>query len=347
MDISKETVWRMTAEQNWLLYTNTNAVLPEAMKPNTDKLKNTAKTKDLKNVKKDQKETKGPFYFAKIKHEAKGTMVYTPKGYGIVQSIKTDQGIIAVKVNNEISEFTKSDILMEIPITLIFVSNSGKSEDKALIPINSTIKDVLEKVDRECEAESVVARSVYYKGRELSKSNESIEKMGITPFSRFIVTSGNGKPYKVNRFQNIFSGWGYNSKAVDAVSFTASKNIRIIGFATYAPSAEAALNGSLKFVEGGDASGRVLASKEVSITPNKDPEDKFFVWMFDTPVRIKAGESYSCVVELKGGNSWYGSTSVTTTVGEEDVTFTFTDCTGSNNCTCSVEGQIPEIYYYL
>jgi len=230
---------------------------------------------------------------------------------------------------------------------LIFVASSGRREDKAILPIHSTAKDIIERIESECDSETLSSR-IFFQGKELNKSNESLEKMGVIPFSKFLVIAAMGKPLFVSRFASTEQGWGYSNSSNDAITFTASRDIRVIGFGIYTPDNDVAANGSAKFVQGNDVKGQVLYTRDLSVTKNLDnPEDKVFKFLFNKPIKVKSGDSYSCCVEFKNGNTYYGSGGLTNPVGENDVTFTITSCLGSNNGTGPSSGQIPEIYYYV
>jgi hypothetical protein len=341
MEVSNPVVWRLEKDTHkWLLFNNNAYQLPA---PIPEK----AKEKDQEKLKKLKKESATPFFFAKIKAETKGSLVYTPKGYGIIQSIKLDQNLITVKVNNEISDYQKQDAVSEIPVDLIFVSTSGKREDKAILPIHSTAKDIVERIESECDADSLSSR-IFFHGKELSKSNESLEKMGVVPFSKFLVIAAMGKPLSVLRFATTEQGWGYSNSSIDAITFVATRDIRVIGFGIYTPDNDNAANGSAKFVQGNDVKGTVLYQRDLSLTKNlENPESKIFKFLFTKPIKIKSGDSYTCCVELKSGNTYYGSGGITSPMGENDVTFTITSALGSNNGTGPSSGQIPEIYYYI
>jgi len=339
MTESNPVVWRLNADNKWHLFNNTQFQLPVVKDEK-------AKTQKEANKKTNKKEKKTPFYFAKIKAETKGSLVYTPKGYGIIQAIKPDANLIAVKVNNEVQDYNKYDVTNEIPMCLTYISNSGKREDKTILPIHSTAKDIIERIENDAEGDTPVATRIFFNGKELIKSSDTLEKMGIKPFSKFLIIASLGKPHAVNRFPTVCQGWGFSSSSVDGVTFSPSKDVRVIGFGIYTPENDATVTGIAKFIQGNDAKGTPVYTKEVSITRNDLPEDKIWRFIFDRPVRVKASEMYCCVLEMKNGNTFYGSGGLYSVVGESDVTFSFTECTGSYNGTGPSSGQIPEIYYY-
>jgi len=341
METSNQVIWRLDDTNRWLLYSNTHITLP-ALKQDKSKEQNKDKSKKVK------KEANTPFYFAKTKAETKGSLVYTPKGYGIVQGIKPEQNLITVKVNNEIQEFNRNDVTNEITINLTYITSSGKREDKVILPIHATAKDVIERIESESEGETALCNRIFYLGREFNKSNETVEKMGITPLAKFLIISAMGKPLSVSRFNLTCNGWGYSSSSIDGISFSPSRDIRVIGFGIYTGVNDTVISGTAKFIQGNDAKATPVYERELELWKNdENREEKIYKFMFDRPVRVKAGESYSCVVDLKNGNSYYGSGGNTSPIGEQDVMFTITDCIGSPNETSTSSGQIPEFYYYV
>ena len=343
MESNNEIIWRLNNNDKWVLYSNNHIQLTPLIQQ--DKLTN---SNDKPKSKKEKKESNSAFYFAKVKSETKGTLVFTPKGYGIVQNLKSDQNMITVKVNNEILDFTRQQVANEIIISLCFVTNSGRREDKIILPIHSTAKDLIEKIEAEQDSEKCMGNRIFFQGKELNKTNETLEKMGIVPFSKLLIIAALGKPLTVNRFPTNYQGWGFSETSIDAISFSPSRDVRVIGFGIYTPENDTLVEGIAKFIQGNDVKGLILFAKDVRLSKNtENSEDKIYKFMLNRPVRVKAGEQYSCSVEFKKGSTYYGSGGVATPSGEQDVIFTFTDCIGSSNGTGVGSGQIPEVYYYV
>ena len=329
--------WR-PYKNEWLLFTN-NVVLKAK--------KHFEKDKDQKGLH-VLKKTKTAFYFSNRKPESKGSLIYTPDGYGIIQDIEPSMKKIPVKINNKVTEYSMEDLMADIPIVLRFVSNAMNHEDKITVPVYANSRDLVEKIESSFEGESCFSTKIFFNGREMARTPDSLEKLGIFPDSKLIVVSSLGKPFLVNHFTTVYQGWGY-SNSIDGISFSDSKDIRVMGFGIYTPDKEkSSLNGMAKFIQGNDAKNPPIFSKEVSVIKDEnDPEAKVYRFYFDRPYKIKAGDSYSCVVEMRSGNSFYGSSGQYTANGEQDVVFSFTDCSGSMNGTSPSSGQIPEIYYFV
>ena len=329
--------WR-PYHNEWLLFSN-NVIFKSKKRVEKDK-----DTKAIQNLKKP----KTPFFYSNRKPETKGSLIYTPDGYGIIQDIDSTMKKVPVKINNKITEYPSEDLVSDIPITLRFVSNSINHEDKITVPVYSNSRDLVEKIESCVEGETCFSTKIFFKGREMVRAADSLEKLGIFPDSKIIVISSLGKPFLVNRFTTVYQGWGY-SNSTDGITFSASKDVRVMGFGIYTPDKEkTSLNGIAKFIMGNDAKNLPLFSKEINVAKDEvDPENKVYRFYFDRPYKIRAGDTYSCVVEVKSGNSFYGSSGQYTATGEQDVVFSFTDCTGSMNGTSPSSGQIPEIYYFV
>lgn len=329
--------WRYNFQ--WLLFSNNVSILKSKLKENPEK--NNSEKKPLQKL-------KSPFYFSLRKPETKGSVIYTPDGYGIIQDISSSLVKIPVKINNKINEYSLEELMPDIPLTLMKMNNSTFCEEKITVPAFSNASDIIDKIELLNEGEAFFSAKIFLRGKELSRTNDSLEKLQVFPNTKIIVISSLGKPYSVNRFITSYQGWGY-SNSCDGITFSPSRDIRVIGFGIYTPDKEkSSLDGVAKFVYGNDGKASPLFSKEVSVTKDEaDPENKIYKFYFDKPYRVKAGDQCSCVVEMRSGNSFYGSSGTTSVTGEQDVVFSFTECVGSTNGTSSSSGQIPEIYYFV
>lgn len=342
--MEKQPVWIYDENSEWNLFTNLNAELPP-LKSDKDK---TPASPDKKTFKPKSTSELSAFYFSKVKPDTKGAVIYTPQGYGIIQDFKPEGNIISVKVNNAVVDFKRSEVTYEIPLTLCCVSNTAKFEEIVHFPIQSTLKELAEKIrDMDLGGVGTTSKKLFLSGKELPETPLNLEKAGILPYTKILVLLGGGKPLKVYRFGSTSNNWCYGSNSVDGITFTTSKDIRVIGMGIYVPNNDKVLAGAVKLVAGKESNAAALVSKEVSMTQlMPEAKEKIYPVLFDRPVLVKAGKEYSLVCELKNGNSFYGSGGKNSVVGEGDVTFTFTSCAGSANGTSPSSGQIPEIYYY-
>lgn len=338
---SIDLTWK-DANKNWFLFTN-----------NQTKIKK--KTAEELLV---EKKTSSKFYFSPRKPETKGTIVYTPLGYGIIQEIKTTNDTILIKLNSsqKIQEFQSQQVMVDIPINITFMSSSFQGEDTLTVPITMSSKDIVMKIESSFikDGESIINVQVFFKGKDLlHHSNFSLEKLGVFPNSKFLAIPEIGIPFILSRFQNFYEGWGYSDKCINAISFMVNKSVKIRGFGIFTPdnsyNDSRSFSTHAKFILGTDDSGQILFSKEMIIAKSETPENKIFKFYFDRPIRIKAGESYTCAQEAVGSYScytYYGDSGQYEIVGEKDVIFTFAECYTSLNNTNRSCGQIPEIYYY-
>eukprot|EP01017_Pseudomicrothorax_dubius_P050458 TRINITY_DN9564_c0_g1_i1.p1 TRINITY_DN9564_c0_g1~~TRINITY_DN9564_c0_g1_i1.p1 ORF type:complete len:162 (-),score=27.73 TRINITY_DN9564_c0_g1_i1:165-650(-) len=155
-----------------------------------------------------------------------------------------------------------------------------------------------------------------------------------------------GDPYKVNRFPRTYEGWGFSSSSVDAITFRASKNIRVFGIGMYKFQTDA--QGTIKFVRGSEVNDTALINENISTNKlEQTSEDKIVRFKFPRPISVKAEENYTVVLIFTSGRCCYGEEGVVTTTGEKDVIFTFAYCNGSSNGTSVESGLVPEIYYYV
>lgn len=341
---STQVTWRF-ARSNWFLFANN---LFKAKKPEENPEKGLSKSKNS-----------SKFYYNPKKAETKGTVVYTPDGYGIIQDIKDIVQPILIKLNSsgKIKEYDPNRCFFDIPITIGFMSSGFKGEEQMTVPITIQPKDIVAKIEASFsqDSESVVNVQVFFKGRDLmSRSNHSLEKLGVVPNSKFIAVPEVGVPFTLSRFTNVYEGWGYSDKCINAIAFTTNKSIKIRGFGIFQPdNSYGAETRSFttcgKFIKGSDDSGTVLFQKEIMVTRGDSAESKIFKFFFDRPIRIKAEETYACVQEAVGNYncySYYGDSGQYDIIGDKDVLFTFSECFSSVNNTNRSCGQIPEIYYY-
>mmetsp|Transcript_72982 Transcript_72982/g.84679 ORF Transcript_72982/g.84679 Transcript_72982/m.84679 type:complete len:339 (+) Transcript_72982:30-1046(+) len=337
--MEEERVWGFDENSEWSQFTNLDAELP-VNKP--------VEVVEKKPLGKPKSVTEKPcFFFPKTKTEVKGGVISTPQGYGIIQDIKSDGKILSIKVNNVIQDYKRTEVSYEIPLHITFCSNSTKFEATSHFPIYMSVTELLAKIDEmEIEGGTTGTKRVFYNGKELGQDITTIEKYGIMPDGKLLVIFTLGKFSIVNRYASITSGWGYSQGSTDAISFTASKNIKLVGFGVYVPNNANKMTGEIKLVQGENVKGTPSATKQIEMTQNgPDVVEKVYRARFDKPVVIKAGEKYTCVTVMNSGNSHYGSGGKVS-VTENGVTFTFIHCNGSANGTGTGSGQIPELYFY-
>eukprot|EP01017_Pseudomicrothorax_dubius_P047191 TRINITY_DN8435_c0_g1_i1.p1 TRINITY_DN8435_c0_g1~~TRINITY_DN8435_c0_g1_i1.p1 ORF type:complete len:336 (-),score=54.60 TRINITY_DN8435_c0_g1_i1:154-1161(-) len=335
MQEAGETTWRFTEDNRLLLFRNNNYTLPPV-----------EETKE--GEKKKPQEDTGPIFISNRKTESKGAPIYTPLGYGLIQDFRPNN-MISVKLGKDhVAEFSRNDVMFDIPIVLKVMSSAGVREDKIVVPVTSVAREIVERLEGlSTDGGQSMSVRVFWKGAELARTNETLDQLGLVPDSKLGVLITIGRCYTINRFTIVYNGWGYSSSP-DGVSFTVNKDVSIAGFGIYGSEKTDSLSGTAKFLLGKDVKGSPLVVREVTVVREEGYGDgKIYRFMFDRPIRVKANESYSVAVELRSGTSYYGSGGQNTVNGEKDVIFSFTNATNSTNGTGTSSGQIPEIYYYI
>ena len=349
---TKKRLWKLNDINQWELFNQVEDVDVRPTSLATSNQKETASPE-----KSGTKASSQLFYIQKMKQEVKGATIYTPKGYGVIQNIMPEKNMITVKVNNEIIDFERSEVSNDISIQFIHVQAGEKRTEWISFPIQSTAKDINDRINSQYQDPSIIAR-LFFKGKELEPSNDTLEKLGITHGSKILAMTKPGKSYSVNRFKQVSSGWGYGPTTFDSISFSASKDIRISGVGIYGPSQQNyTLAGTVKLIQGPSSDGDIAATTTVEV--NFSVHEKIHRVMFSKPISVRAEEVWSICAELSltcnsaggfgfGSGSHYGNNGLTICQGEGDVTFAFLTCPRGikTNQTTTYSGQIPEIYYY-
>lgn len=107
------------------------------------------------------------------------------------------------------------------------------------------------------------------------------------------------------------------------------------------------MKGTVKIVVGAKAWGAALISKKVRLRKDmEEANNNIYSLMFETPIDILAGNTYSLVSEFLGGPSTYhGHNGKAKVLVNEEITFEFSKCEGAENGTDIELGQFPEIYF--
>lgn len=336
--IDKELIWRPNTDGQWTLYYNAQKDLPPRLKEEELKKKTEQQKEKAPNL---------PFYTSKEKKETKGALIYTTKGYGIIQNIKPESNSISVRVGGVVEDFSREEVSNELQVAITFISKGTRRDEVAIFPIQSTAKEIVEKIEENESRDTGASCQVFWKGKEMAKTSENLEKLGFAPMCRLLVTTMLGRFYTLSRFGRKSYGWGYGRNSTDGIAFTVNKDIKIAGFGVYLSDSDT-ISGVVKFNEGEDCFSGDLATAE--ITFSKDMEDEpgsqIYRFMFKKPIRVKADSKYTCVVQLTSGTTAYGNDGKNTVTGDQDVTFTFSHAQNSSNGTGVGSGQVPTIYYY-
>ncbi|KAL5012972.1 hypothetical protein ScPMuIL_011523 [Solemya velum] len=126
----------------------------------------------------------------------------------------------------------------------------------------------------------------------------------------------------------------------DAISFTVSSPVILHGIMLYS-CAVSKTQYQIK-IDVTDASGNIILSDDRIV--ETCPCERTFDILFNKEFKLTANAQYSIYVTILGDNSCCGADGQRT-VKMDDVTVTFSDCSGNTNATCVTEGQIPGLIF--
>lgn len=352
--VDNSAVWKTNPDNSWRLYNNTDYKPPQVTQQKEEKPKETQSPQT-------KAKSQGPsaFTFTKTKPATKGSVTCTSKGYGIIQSFNEDKGTVSVKIEGQVYELPQDEVLSDIPLTVVFLNDSMKMEQIFYLPITSTMNEVIERVESSMgdgpDASSV---SLYTKGKEVQGSTETLEKLKILPGTKFLGIMRQKNAVTVNRFPMVLSGWGISPGTTVAISFNASKTIRVVGFGMYKPTYNT-LSGTGSIYKGVNLNGQTaFASETITVNSTNQKQPSMFgahteianieKIMFNKPLLLKPGEhAVVAFVPTSQCTTQYGNQGKQSCEGEGGVTFTFGSCPDAPFSSSYDSGQIPEIYYYL
>ena len=338
-------IWRVNQQHKWCLFANcidaNKSIVP------TDQ----SQEGSDKNQKKKSSHEHNPFYSTNQKSAAKGAVVYCPRGYATVQGFAPDKTTMNVKVNDQILNFSTENISSEIPVNIVMVQQNSKSEEQHLFGIQSTTTEIYNKVEASVNDGRPKQIALYYKGKELPRSNENVQKMGLNPYQSLVCVVTAGKKYQVHRFGMFYENWGFGSQSVDAISFTVDKNIVVMGCTVYIPCQYSAgdVSGSVSLVEGKDCEGTPLTTVEMfmpkSLYTDSSNTLKTREVLFKKGIKVKAESDYTMVQRTAGGSVYYGEEGKQEVLGENGVCFKFSRIVNRSSGTNQNRGHIPGIIY--
>lgn len=352
--VDSSAVWKTNPDNSWRLYHNTDYKAPQIAQEKEEKSKETQSPPG-----KGKSQTQSSFTFTKTKPATKGSVTCTTKGYGIIQAFNEEKGTVSVKIEGQVHELPQEEVLNDIPLIVVFLNDSMKMEQIFYLPITSTMNEVIERVENSMgEGGDSSSVSLYTNGKEIQGSTETLEKLKILPGTKFLGIMRAKKPVTVNRFPMVLSGWGLSPGTIIAVTFTASKTIRVIGFGMYKPTYNN-MTGTANIHKGTSFNGQTaFASETVSVaSTNQKPAGlsgfghetaSIEKIMFKKPLLLKPGEQ--AVVSFNPTSqctTQYGNQGKQSCEGEGGVTFTFSPCPDAPFSSSYDSGQLPEIYYYL
>jgi BTB/POZ domain-containing protein 1/2 len=142
------------------------------------------------------------------------------------------------------------------------------------------------------------------------------------------------------RFKSVSSGsWNINGTSPDAISFTSSRDIDLIGILIYGClSGSATYDISLEVYDSGTMVGRTKQS-----LPTND-KTRMYEVVLPGHVSVKAGKLYTVKVETRGPKVYYGECGMAT-VNVRQVSFQFSKSNMSIAFTTVEMGQIPGLLF--
>lgn len=339
--IDNAAIWKTNPNNSWRLYSHTDYKPPEIQESSKEQ-------KEKKNASTQAKsQTSTAFSFTKSKPATKGSIACTSKGYGIIQAFNEEKGVTSVKIEGQVHELSQEEVFNDIPLNVVFLNNSMRMEEVIYLPISSTMNDLMDRLESSLDnSDGSCAVSLYSNGKEIAGSSETLEKLKILPWSKYLGIVTMKKPLTVKRYVSSSSGWSIGQSNQLGMCFTPSKTIKVIGFAMYRPQ-QGTLTGTASFYHGSfPKPGEDLGSKSVTITESATADDLEKI-MFKKPFTVNAGESGSVMFVVNNQSMChYGNGGKAVTEGEGGVSFTFKVCDGLPYLYGIDSGPIPEIYYY-
>lgn len=151
----------------------------------------------------------------------------------------------------------------------------------------------------------------------------------------------------VHRFTGKGGGWGYSSRSVDAVCFSVDQAVSCGGFGIWGGGTGIKFDAELYLRVHRDQ--EVIAEGACSYSVDSQvgfgSHLTYHRAMFDEPVMLQPGTTYSASVIISSDNSSDCGSCGGASVTADGVTFTFTQSSESHNGTDQRSGQIPAILF--
>ena len=328
----RQSIWKQTAEGDWKLFFNTDSILEQEVEENEVSQKflfdsNLAFKKQLK----------------------MGSLVMTPKGIG--RLIKLEEKIATIKFLKNDSEetFEETRISSEFNIFLKILEKEFSSWYRITVPANGTIEQLKKTIEEIQIFDTNVSNyTLIYNGQEL-KEEFFFDQLDFKPDAKILICGLKMVKSKIERFNSLnpVNEWWY-THAIDGISFTANKKIRLCGVGMFGSHESKAQNGNLKIFTGHTLSvGTVLYDELVEIPAAPDKINAISSVYLNKPIVIKPNQEYT--IELICSNYcylYYGNGGRSPIISDNGVEFTFKFTDGSNHGSNESHGNFPEFYFY-
>jgi len=153
------------------------------------------------------------------------------------------------------------------------------------------------------------------------------------------------KAYKVYRFGVSYTYW--YTYAVDGITFTVNKKVRLFGLGMYGSHEGKVQVGNLKITEGFVNSGNVLYEQPIEVQPAPDQNNAIVFHQLKKPVTIRADTDYIIqILSTQYCYLYYGGQGKATIEGEKGVIFTFKATPSAGHGSSIEYGNFAEFHYY-
>ena len=321
-------IWNQDKSGEWKLYFNTSSdATPSSI--------NSEKQKPKKNN-----------IIISDKNLSIGTLVMTPKGIG--RLIKNIEGISYIRFNQDIKEeqFPSNEIsnVFNCYITLIRKGNTEIIRLK--LPVEGTVLNIFEELAKLKKINGVYITYYLIYNKDKLKSDDTFDQIKIENNAKMLLLELNEVENKIIRFSQEQAGWGSYNR--DAICFTPSESIKLLGVSLYSSYDNTNINGILKVVEGENYEGKLLAEESAEIPPSQNKINNRKKIKLKKPVLCKKNMDYTIAFYTRNiSRTYFGSKGKNIVDGENGIYFTFKRVQNNGGRTSVEIGNFPELFYSL
>ena len=269
-----QSIWNQDEKGEWKLYFNTQTDLSLSSSQN-----NKEEQKQKTNVNKSEKNL------------CLGNLVMTPKGIGHI--IKKLEGIAYIRFNQDNNEYKYSmkEISNYLVSYLIFSSKGNNDIIRLKLKVDGKVENIFEELIKikKINIENDKYSLIYNK--TLLKNENTFEQLKLKNNEKILIIKTKLKEKKVNRFTLINDYW-YSYKQ-DGISFSVSKNIKLLGVGLYRSHTNREIQGVLKILQGNSITDKVIAETNATITPSSNQSNCIFKIMLQKPLTCLKNKDYS------------------------------------------------------
>ena len=296
-----------------------------------------------------------PISLDKIKN---GTKLLTPKGHGIVETIK-GQIITLTNKNKEKFSANTNEVTDMINLDILTYNDGIPAYITITMNIHRTLQDIIIKLSNIL---NVKPSGFLFFGKEKLNVKKTIVQNNLPNGAKLIFErSGSGEFKRFQRFKTLSDDQWYTSNMMylyiiyiyiyiiignsswDAITYIALVPMTIVGFACFAPcNTTTPVNYNFKI----QLNSKSLREKTIKV--QKKGESKIIDIMFsddeafevDANTRITFIQAIDCDKTFKGNGCEHQEVKE----NEKEV-FKVESSSEDHNCTCTDYGQLPQIFY--